>query len=121
METQLEAILQQGKSLYHFRSLLKMIGVTDETIAEAIRLGETKIPVFGQQLRGMYQRIGSDGKLILECHFAVPGWYEVLHVLGNSVTIKSVHPRADEFVCGKEQIRAILAVNLEYVEKGLNP
>lgn len=108
---------QATHQLVTFRDQLARLGFDDETIAEAIQLGGDSIPVFGQQLTGHYRR--ADG--LRECHFAVPGWYRIEAIDGNTVRLRKDMPNADPFFCGASHIRFVLGANLEYVAKGLQP
>jgi hypothetical protein len=100
-------------------------GFSIETRTKAVELGNDSVPVFGNdsvpvfgsQLKGYY--IDKHGRRT--AHFAVPGWYRIIAVDGNSITICSKHPLADTFSCGIEGLKFVLGANLELVEKGLQP
>jgi hypothetical protein len=108
---------EAADTLVTFRNHLEALGVYDETIAEAIRLGGDQIPVFGTQLKGCYIRDNGDRMP----HFAVPGWYRILHVEGKGVWIKKDGENTDPFEFYADYLLAVLEANLEYVAKGLNP
>lgn len=106
--------MEAASLLTRFVDGLAMCGIGDEVIAEAVRLGGDEFPVFGQQIKGCYISNG-----VREAHFAVPGWYRIVSVYGNSATIRKEH--GDEFSCSVRDIRFVLEPNLECVEKGTKP
>lgn len=106
-----------------FRRQLEQIGIDDATIAEAIRLGGNRLPVFAGQVRGCYLRADGTRPLM----FAVPGWYAIEHIgpvvspkRGPMLRIRS-KPTADPFACSSFDIRHGLDVNLACVADGLQP
>lgn len=99
-----------------FAEKLTAIGIHDSTIAEAIRLGGDKIPVFSGQLRGCY--VGKHG--LREAHFAVPGWYEI-HSVSQLFGVVLLNKHGERFETSPDDILFVLAPNLEYVAQGLKP
>lgn len=109
--------------LLTFRRQLEAIGIDDATIAEAIRLGGNRLPLFAGQIRGQY--VYSDGSRY--AHFNVPGWYAVERVapialpvvnpsVGPAVTLRS--ERGARFDCDGAHLRAGLDLNLALIADG---
>ena len=107
---------RKGRHLMNFAGMLRQIGINEETIAEVIRLGNDRVPVFGQQLKGVYLK-----GVERYAHFAVPGWYWIESVTGNTIRMRSDKIGSDPFETSCYQLQAVLAANLECVEDGLNP
>lgn len=100
----------------NFAGMLRQIGINEETIAEVILLGNDRIPVFGQQLNGVYIK-----GVARYSHFAVPGWYWIESVEGETIRMRSDRIGSDLFETSCYQLCAVLAANLECVEYGLVP
>jgi len=104
-------------ALVTFRDHLTAIGLNEDTIADAIRIGGDQIPVFGSQLSGVYLSPAGERT----AHHAVPGWYRIESVDGNIVRIRKDGPNCWPFLFGKQFLLAVLAPNLHYAEQGLKP
>lgn len=105
-------MLGRATRMIEFRNNLTAIGFSDETIAEAIRLGEDTIPVYSCQLSGCYIR--PDGTRY--AHYATPGMYRIVGVEGESVTIRKID-LADPFVFCAKDLLAVLEPNLKCLEE----
>lgn len=96
------------------KELLLEIGVGEATADLATRDGQTAIPVFGNQLRGIYFAEGHPPAT----HYAVPGWYGIVRVDPKGVLLSR---NGETFLTSGVEVAAVLGANLSYVLGGMQP
>jgi hypothetical protein len=96
---------------------LELEGVTTDPVPATV--GDLsvgmEIPVYGQQIKGCY--VEQNGNRY--SHYAIPGWYRITAIEGQSVTLQRV--TMDPFITHQDSVLAVLSPNLQMAAQGLNP
>ena len=103
------------EALYDHAEKLHAAGFRKPNIARLIVAYGEYIPVFGQQLHGVY--IDPEGRR--NPHTLVPGWYQIIRTEGKRVwLLKTYCPTADPFETSTEWLESTVMANDEMITKG---
>lgn len=102
-------------SLYQHAEKLHAAGFRKASIARLIVAYGEYLPIFGQQLQGVY----IDPQGLRNPHTCVPGWYQIIKAEGKRVwLLKTYCPTADPFETGTEWLESTIMANDEMITKG---